>query len=412
VSSCPVNLAAVPTLRENLKALPRPAWILFAGTFINRFGTFVMPFLVIYLTRRGYGMAQAGIAVSAYGGGHLVASMLGGHLADRVGRRNTIVFSMFGSALSMLALSQATAYGAILILTFFAGAFAEMYRPAATALIGDLVTPQQRITAFGMYRWAINLGFAAGPATAGFLATKSFFYVFAGDAATSALFGVIAFTFLPHGLRSSMKDEQAGEAFLHAIRNQRFLLFLLATLSVTWIEFQLHSTFPIYIQQLGFSMKTYGLLLSINGVMIVVFELALTTWTQRFDPQKIIALGYALAAIGIAMTGLAHTLLELAGTVVIWTLGEMVSAPVTGAYVTSLAPENYRGRYSGMWILMWSMGMLLGPSLGMLIFQRRPAVLWLTCAIVGLGGAGLALVKPAAREQNSERCREAQSSES
>jgi MFS family permease len=401
----------VPTLRENLKALPRAAWILFAGTFINRFGTFVMPFLVIYLTRRGYGMAQSGIAVSAYGGGHLVASMVGGHLADRVGRRYTIVFSMFGSAVSMLALSQATAYAAILILTFFAGAFAEMYRPAATALIGDLVTPQQRIAAFGMYRWAVNLGFAAGPATAGFLATRSFFYVFAGDAATSALFGVIALLFLPHGLRSSMKDEQTGEAFVHALRNRSFVLFLLATLCISWIEFQLHSTFPIYIQQLGFSTTTYGLLLSINGVMIVVFELGLTSWTQRFDPQKIIALGYALAAIGIAMTGLTHTLLELAGTVVIWTLGEMVSAPVTGAYVTSLAPEKYRGRYSGMWILMWSMGMLLGPTVGMLIFQRRPAVLWLTCAIVGLAGASLALVKPAVREQNSEPCREAQSSE-
>jgi MFS family permease len=401
----------VPTLRENLKALPRAAWILFAGTFINRFGTFVMPFLVIYLTRRGYGMAQSGIAVSAYGGGHLVASMVGGHLADRVGRRYTIVFSMFGSAVSMLALSQATAYAAILILTFFAGAFAEMYRPAATALIGDLVTPQQRIAAFGMYRWAVNLGFAAGPATAGFLATRSFFYVFAGDAATSALFGVIALLFLPHGLRSSMKDEQTGEAFVHALRNRSFVLFLVATLCISWIEFQLHSTFPIYIQQLGFSTTTYGLLLSINGVMIVVFELGLTSWTQRFDPQKIIALGYALAAIGIAMTGLTHTLLQLAGTVVIWTLGEMVSAPVTGAYVTSLAPERYRGRYSGMWILMWSMGMLLGPTVGMLIFQRRPAVLWLTCAIVGLAGASLALVKPAVREQNNEPCREAQSSE-
>ncbi|HEY3052062.1 MAG TPA: MFS transporter [Thermoanaerobaculia bacterium] len=383
------------TLRDNLRSLPRPAWILFAGTFINRFGTFVMPFLAIYLTRRGYGMAEAGAAVSAYGGGHLVASMLGGHLADRIGRRNTIVLSMFAGAISMLALSQATSYAMILVLTFFAGASAETYRPAATALIGDLVKPEQRIFAFGMYRWAINLGFAAGPATAGFLASRSFFYVFAGDAATSIVFGFIALAALPHGFRSSGKEEQTGEAIVHAMRNERFVLFLLATLCVTWIEFQLHSTFPLYLQLQGYSTKTYGLLLSLNGVMIVLFELALTSWTQRFDRQRIIGLGYALAAIGIAMTGLAHSILELAGTVVIWTLGEMIYAPVTGAYVTSLAPERYRGRYSGIWMLMWSLGMLLGPWLGTLIFQRKPSVLWLTCAIVGIGGAGLSLVKPA-----------------
>ena len=128
--------------------------------------------------------------------------------------------------------------------------------------------------------------------------------------------------------------------------------------------------------------------------MIVVFELGLTSWTQRFQPQRIIALGYALAAIGIAMTGLAHTVLQLAGTVVIWTLGEMVYAPVTGAYVTGLAPERYRGRYSGMWMLMWSLGMLLGPWIGTLIFQRNAALLWGTCAVVGLAGAGLSLVTP------------------
>lgn len=389
-----MEAAARPTLRANLRALPRPVWILFAGTFINRFGTFVMPFLVIYLTRRGYGMAEAGAAVSAYGGGHLVASMLGGHLADRIGRRHTIALSMFASSISMLALSQARAYGAILLLTFFAGAAAETYRPAATALIGDLVKPEQRIAAFGMYRWAINLGVAAGPATAGFLANRSFLLIFLGDAATSLIFGVIALSALPHGLRVSMKEEQSGEALRHALRNERFVLFLLATLCVTWIEFQLASTFPLYIQQLGFSTTTYGLLLSINGVMIVVFELALTSWTQRFKPQRIIALGYALAAIGIAMTGLAHSLLELIGTVIVWTLGEMIYAPVTGAYVTSLAPERYRGRYSGIWMLMWSAGMLLGPWLGTLIFQRNAAMLWSTCAMVGLFGAGLALMKP------------------
>jgi len=183
-------------------------------------------------------------------------------------------------------------------------------------------------------------------------------------------------------------------------------------LCVTWIEFQLHSTFPLYLQTEGYKPTTYGLLLSINGVMIVLFELGLTTWTQRRDPQHVIAIGYGLAAAGVAMTGLAHSIPALVGTVIVWTLGEMVYAPVTGAYVTALAPERYRGRYSGLWIMMWSSGMLLGPWLGTLIFQRKPAVLWTTCAIVGLCGAGLALVKPAQQAHNTVECREAPSSSS
>src|SRR5207247_6313471 len=95
------------TLRQNLRALPRGAWILFFGTFLNKFGTFVLPFLAIYMTGLGYTAAQAGVAIAAYGVGTLCASMLGGYLADRLGRRKTIVLSMFSVAVAMLCLSQA-----------------------------------------------------------------------------------------------------------------------------------------------------------------------------------------------------------------------------------------------------------------------------------------------------------------
>jgi MFS family permease len=386
------------TLRENLRALPAAAWILFGGTFINRFGTFVMPFLVIYLTKQGYGTAASGIAVSAYGAGHICASMLGGHLADRIGRRNTIAISMFAGAASMIALSQASTYASILVTSVLVGAASELYRPAAAALIGDLVEPEQRITAFGVYRLAINLGFAAGPATAGFLAERSFLLLFIGDAITSSLYGVIALLFLPHGLRHHRTDESAAEGFRVALRDRAFVIFLISTLCITWIEFQVHSTLPLYITSLGFSNVTYGLLMSINGLMIVVFELGITAWTQRFPTRWMIAVGYAVSAIGFALTGLATNVPALAFTVMIWTIGEMIYAPVTGAYVADLAPEKYRGRYNGLWVLMWSIGMLLGPALGTAIFAVNPAALWIACAVIGCTGASLALIRTRPRE--------------
>src|SRR3954470_15349671 len=91
---------AQPGLREDLRALPRGAYVLFFGTFLNKFGTFVLPFLAIYMTRLGYSAAKAGLAVGAYGIGTLCASLLGGYLADRLGRRKTIVLSMFSVAVA------------------------------------------------------------------------------------------------------------------------------------------------------------------------------------------------------------------------------------------------------------------------------------------------------------------------
>jgi MFS family permease len=400
----------MPSLLQNLRALPKPVWILFGGTFINRFGSFVMPFLAIYMKREGYTPTQAGLAVGAYGAGHIMAAMIGGHLADRIGRRHTIAFSMFSSAAAMLALSQVHTLPLMLTLAFVTGMLTEIYRPAATALIGDLVQPEQRVAAFGMYRFAINLGFTAGPITAGLLAEHSFFYVFAGDALTSFLYGIVALMALPHGLRSTKADRESAEGFGVALRvaltDRRFVYFLLATLCFTLVEFQVLSTFPLHIVNIGYSTKTYGLLMSMNGVMIVLLELVITAWTQRFPPQPLIALGYGLTGIGFALTGIANNLPYLAFTVVVWTTAEMLHAPMAGAYVTGLAPERYRGRYMGLWHSMWSAGMLLGPVIGMMLYEYSPNALWVGCLVMGVLAAALAMVQPRLRGSEAQRLRE------
>lgn len=371
------------TFFQQIRSLPRPAWIVFVGVFINRFGSFVLPMLTLYLTKSGFTPFQAGLAVGAYGGGHLVASFLGGHMADRIGRRNTIVVSMLGSAAAMLALSQARTYAPIVIITFLAGCAAEMYRPASLALLADFVPPENRTVAIGVYRFAVNLGFAAGPATAGFLADRSFLLAFLGDAVTSVAYGLIAFALLPHGLRSEARDEDAGAVRIIA-RDAPFLFFLFATVCITFVEFQFISSLALHVTQHGYSAATYGMLISMNGVLIVLFELGITSYVQRFHLLRAIATGYLLTGIGFALTGIAHTLPMLAGTVVIWTLGEMVGMPPSSAWVAKIAPERFRGRYMGMHSVAWSIGMLAGPPLGTLVFERNPAALWSACLLLGV----------------------------
>jgi MFS family permease len=368
---------------EQLRSLPRPAWIVFGGVFINRFGSFVLPMLTLYLTRAGFTPFKAGLAVGAYGGGHLVASMLGGHMADRIGRRNTIALSMFGSAIAMLALSQARAYAPIVVITFLAGCAAEMYRPASLALLSDFVPAENRVVAVGVYRFAVNLGFAAGPATAGFLADRSFLLAFLGDAVTSVAYGLIALALLPHGIRSAAKDESTGALRIVA-RDKPFLLFLFATVCMTLVEFQFISSLALHVTGHGYSAAVYGALISFNGVLIVFFELAITNFVQRFQLLRAVAAGYLLAGIGFALTGLAHTIPMLAVTVAIWTCGEMVGMPPASAWVAKISPERYRGRYMGMLSVAWALGMLIGPALGTFVFERNPAALWSGCLLLGV----------------------------
>jgi MFS family permease len=383
--------APEPTLLAGLRALPRPAWILFFGTFLNKFGTFVVPFLALYLTRQGYTLGDAGLAIGAYGVGHLIASPLGGWLADRVGRRNTIVLSMFSGAAAMLLLSQAHGLPLIMTCTALAGLTGELYRPAASALLADLVPAGQRVTAFSAYRLAFNAGWAFGPATAGFLAAHGYFWLFVGDAATSVLFGLVAFFALPRGVQARPRDASWGEALAFIRRDRQFYPLLLSGLAMGLIFFQMASTFGLYVTQLGFSPAVYGGIISLNGVLVVFCELPLTAITRKYPAQLVIATGYALLGAGFALNAFAHTVPALVACVVVFTLGEMISMPIALAFVADLAPANMRGRYLGAYGLTWALALAIGPALGMKLFAHGAPTLWLTCGILGLLAAGVVL---------------------
>lgn len=383
--------APVRTLRQNVRELPRAAWIVSAGAFVNRFGSFVSVFLVLYLTAEGYSAAAAGTAAGAYGIGHLAASAIGGYLTDRIGRRETIVLSMYSSAAAMLALSQASGLGPITFFVFLIGLSSELYRPATSALLADLVPPQQRVAAFAVWRLAVNAGFALGPAAAGFLADRSFFWLFAGDAATSVVFGTIALVSLPRGRPAAEAHEERGSVGA-ILRDRTFVAFLVASVGITYVYLQSMSVLALHVKAEGLSTSDFGLLVSLNGLLVVFLELPIASVTQRLDARRVIAAGFFLTGLGFAFTAYASSMPALAATVVLWTIGEVVDAPVASAYVAELAPPHMRGRYMGAWGLTWSLGLMLAPSVGTRFFAAAPDGAWIACGVIGAAAAAIVLL--------------------
>ncbi len=392
-SSTTAGTARRETLISSLSALPRAAWILFFGTFLNKFGGFVVPFLTLYLTNSGYTVGQAGLAVSAYGLGNLGASLLGGHLADKLGRRKTIVFSMFSGAATMMLLSQAHGLAAVIALTTLTGLANEFYRPASQALLADIVPGGQRVTAFAALRVSFNAGFAFGPATAGLLAAYGYFWLFAGDATTSALFGLVALLALPRGSHNTQSNASWSQAWRVLRHDRKLHQLLLANFAIGLVFFQLGSTFGLYVTHLGFSPAVYGVVVSLNGALIVFCELPLTLLTRKFPARRVMAVGYLLCAVGFALNAFAHTILALVLCMIVFTLGEMITMPTGAAYLAELAPPDMRGRYMGVAGLTWAVALITGPVSGMKLFAVAPTAYWVTAGAIG-AFAAVVIMRP------------------
>ena len=294
----------------------------------------------------------------------------------------------------MISLSRARSLPAIVFWATLAGLTCELYRPASSALLADLVPAGRRVTAFAAYRMALNAGFAFGPATAGLLAKKSFTWLFIGDAATSILFGLVAWFFLPAGVRGTRAGGTLREIASILSKDKKFVQVLCAVLATALVFVQAFSTMSLEVTRHGFSPAVYGLIISLNGALVVLFELPMTTITKRFPARRMMALGFLLIGAGFASNGLTRTLPLLVCTIVLFTLGEMIAMPVSSAYVADLAPPHQRGFYMGTYGLAWSVAFVCGPSLGLLLFSANSLALWMACGVLGIVSAAIILVEP------------------
>lgn len=384
-----------PPLLASMRTFPPAVWFLFLGSFLNKFGTFVVPFLTLYMLGEGYSKGEIGFVIGAYGVGNLISAAAGGQMADTIGRRKTIILSMVLAAIGILALSQANSFWSLFLLTLVVGFSGELYRPAASALLIDLVPEERRAAAWATYRVAHNAGWMFGPATAGLLSSHAWIWLFVGDAATCLIFAFVAWVALPKGVKST----EAPRSWLSAVgvirRDRTFLLFLLALFGPGMLLMQTHASYSTYIvEDLDYTKKVYGYLLSLNGLLIILFELPITSITQRFPIRRVMATGFGLLGIGFAMSGLSASLVVLALSMAVMTTGEMIAFPLIGSFVSKLAPEDMRGRYMGANGCVWSISMIFGPALGLLLYEGQPMVFWWTCLLVGLASAVVISIEP------------------
>jgi MFS family permease len=379
------QIATGPAKSKRQVRLGRGFWVLCAGAFINRAGTMVVPFMTFYLvSARGFSIVVAGEMLAGFGGGAVVAPLIGGALADRIGRRVTLLGGTLTTAAIMVALAYARLTALIVVLILLLGVTLEAPRPVTQALVADLVPEEMT--------------------SAGFLAQSAFTAIFWIDAGTGLLLGGLVWLFVPE--RSGRLDavRKSPSGYRLVMRDRTMLAFTAAVLVYYFVYLQSDSTLPLAVHRSGLAPHVYGLCMALNGVVICLAQPVLAPCLIRRDPGRVWAAGVALVGVGFALTAIASTTGGYLLSVAVWTFGEILPATVTGAIVARLAPEELRGRYSGLYGLAVASGWLTSSLGGTQLLSVSPLVLWESCAVLSAASAyGVFRLAPRLRPVRPER---------
>lgn len=396
----------IATYREAFAGLSRTMWLLSAASLVNRAGTMVLPFLALFLTlERGYSTTEAGEVLAVYGIGGMGAAFLGGWLADRFSPVRVMQVSLLLNGIAFLVLGQLHDRTAILLVILGASLAGEAFRPASFASVTQASDPSTRARSFALHRLAVNLGMTAGPAIGGLLAGYSYGWLFVVDGATCLLAAAFLVSLrLPAPARASAPVPE-GEAApspraeRSPWRDGRFMAILALCFALAVVVFQTLSTYMLTLHnEYGFSEAKIGVLLAINTLIIVVVEMVLVHALEGRNVLSWVGIGSFLFCAGLGLLTFGTSAGWVAFTIVIWTVGEMISFPLASTAVAARAGQRNLGAYMGLYNFAWQAAFVVAPLAGTWVYQRYGSrTLWIACGGVGvviwIGFQALAVVE-------------------
>jgi len=309
-----------------------------------------------------------------------------------------ILFGLVFSALSSLSFGLAWDVKILYYLVIVVGLLSRVAGPAYDAMLADIVPEAKRQEAFGITRVAFNYAWIFGTALGGFIAARSFLALFVIDAVLSLLVAIILFRFLPETKPAAHSEAQKAESLLKTaagygivLRDLAYMSFTLAGMIVLIVYQQQYSSLPVYLRDVhNIDSKSYGIMLSISGLEVVLFQIWISRMIRKYPPFLMMMLGAFFFMAGFSMIGFVQGFPFFALALIVATVGEMILFPTNKALAANFAPEDMRGRYMAVYDLGWTIPATFGPAAaGLILDNYNPNLLWyiggILCAVAALG---------------------------
>lgn len=352
---------------------------------MNRLAAFSLPFLTVLISTDFHAStATAGLVGTAFGLATIPSRLAGGRLADRLGRRRTIVLGLTGCALAQLGLAVA---GSLAVAAGFAvllGLAFELYEPPSQAMIADAVDPADRVRAYSL----LNAALAAAGLAAGVLAAAlgrwDLRWLFVADAASCLACAVVVHAVLPADRPGGSSDPGSDEpSVVGSPWRDRGLLAMLASGTLfALVYLQLTLALPLSLARHGLPPADAGLLYTASALTVLAGQpLLRRPPLAGLSAPVALRAGYLLLAAGLAGYAIANGPAGLLASTVVLSLGDLLLLGRAYAMVADLAPPGAAGRYLAAYGTSWGIAAVAAPLLGTQLLARAgTGALWFTMA--------------------------------
>lgn len=386
---------------DNFKGFSREVWVLTLITYINRTGAMVMPFLTKYLSENFYfDITEIGWMLACIGGGSLAGSWLSGKLTDKIGFYTIMLSSLFLTGFGIIALMFLYDFTELCIGLFVITAIADMYKPAMYVAVSHFTTDETRTRALTLIRLAVNLGIVSGPMIAGLLIRdRNYDLLFWIDGLTcviaiSTFMLLIDESKIYKARKKIQRSKKQKEIILENNKyDSNFILFLFASFITAFLFFQLFTTIPLYnTQKLNLSEFQIGMLLSLNGLLIFLFEMPLIGYLEKmkYEATKIILAGSIFMTTGFFCLLISKSIGVMAISITFITMGQILLFSFSNTFAFTRALKGHEGKYMALYTMSFSVAQITSPKIGLTVIKSFSYFSnWLLMGVVGLIGISL-----------------------
>jgi MFS family permease len=374
------------------EGLPKSIYIIFFSRIVNAMGSFIYPFLTLFLTEKmKLGASTAGKFILLTAVTSVPGALLGGKLSDKFGRKHIVIIFQCLAAICFIPcgfLKDSMLVPWLLLVAFF---FTSAATPAYTAMTTDLTNVNNRRNAFSLLYLGNNMGLAVGPLIAGFLYKNFISWIFWGNAISTFISLILIGVFVkesipqsenldkPNELLHHNEKAEEGSLFSVLLRRPALLMFAGITTIYTFVYAQHLFIIPMQVNQCfpNNGAKVFGTIMTTNALVVVFLTTPITNITKKYRPTFNMVLSGGLYAIGFGILYFINSYPLFILSTIIWSTGEVLGNTNSGVYIASNTPITHRGRFNSVIPLLTGAGFALGPFfMGMFIQNTSIKAAW------------------------------------